>query len=202
MDEASSPGICLVTLLPSFWEIALVVCGVSNTPWTQLVMWAVKCPCSRSNNQTRLRLPNSEMWGLDSPGSHCWHCFQALCSSTISSAWKKKTRKHCGKGDRNFSNPVHSALWLLRYTAADCYSSQSWGHEWGFCLESVQRRAEAGSYRASRGNHRGKTCLKGEIKNSLGRECVYMWHDMYLLSWSAELLPKQSWKLSENGGFF
>lgn len=115
---------------------------------------------------------------------------------------KKPTRKHCGKGDRSFSNPVHSALWLLRYTAADCYSSQSWGHEWGFCLESVQRRAEAGSYRASRGNHRGKTCLKGEIKNSLGRECVYMWHDMYLLSWSAELLPKQSWKLSENGGFF
>lgn len=102
MDEASSPGICLVTLLPSFWEIALVVCGVSNTPWTQLMMWAVKCPCSRSNNQTRLRLPNSEMWGLDSPGSHCWHCFQALCSSTISSAWKKQQENTVGRGTGAF----------------------------------------------------------------------------------------------------
>lgn len=47
-------------------------------------------------------------------------------------------------------------------------------------------------YIASKGNHQGKTCLKGEIENSLGSKCVYMWHDIYLLSHAAELLPKQS----------
>lgn len=30
-----------------------------------------------------------------------------------------------GKGHRRSSNPVYSALWLLRYIAENCYSSQS-----------------------------------------------------------------------------
>lgn len=63
--------------------------AVPNTLWTQLMIWAVKCLCSKNNNKIRLRLLNLEMWGLDSPGPFCWHCFQTLCSSRILFRLKK-----------------------------------------------------------------------------------------------------------------
>lgn len=106
-----------------------------------------------------------------------------------------------GKGHRSSSNLVCFALWHLRYIAANCYSSQSWGHEWAFCLGKLSKTCWSCSYTASKGNHQHKTCLKREIENSLGRKCVYTWHDIYLLSCAIEPLPKLSWKLNENGFF-
>lgn len=117
VSDVSRSSTCCYTILffrepssPGQINVLVLHCGLS--------LWCRQWSGSK-NNKIRLKLLNLEMWGLGSPGPFCWHRFQPVFLRNIIPMKKK----HGGNGYMSFSNLVHSALWLLRYMAADCYSS-------------------------------------------------------------------------------